>query len=40
MIALHTAFGKTDAVERYDKILEGLTSLRNAWADVAGMRDV
>ena len=40
MIALHTAFGKADAVERYDRIVEGLTSLRNAWADVAGMPEV
>lgn len=38
MIALHTAFGKPDAVERYDRILDGLTDLRNAWAETAGMQ--
>jgi flagellar protein FliS len=37
MIAMNTAFGKPDAVERYDKIIEGLKELRNAWAEVAGM---
>ncbi|RYE60120.1 MAG: hypothetical protein EOP20_03400 [Hyphomicrobiales bacterium] len=40
MVALHTAFGKPDAVARYDKIIEGLLSLRNAWAEVAGMPEV
>lgn len=37
MIAMNTAFGKPDAVERYDKIIEGLKDLRNAWAEIAGM---
>jgi flagellar protein FliS len=37
MVALHTSFGKRDAVERYTKIAEGLTELRDAWAALAGM---
>lgn len=37
MLAMHTSFGKPDAVERYGKIIEGLTQLRNAWAIIAGM---
>jgi flagellar protein FliS len=37
MIALHTAYGKKDAVARYRKIRSGLLELRNAWATVAGM---
>jgi|GEM_PF-1454118 len=36
MIALHTSFGKPDAVERYERIAAGLTELRNAWAEIAG----
>lgn len=40
MIALHTAFGKPDAAERYGKIALGLTELRNAWAEAAGMAPV
>jgi flagellar protein FliS len=40
MIALHTAFGKHDAAERYGKIIEGLAELRNAWAEMAGMEAV
>ena len=37
MIALHTSFGKPDAPARYTKIANGLTELRNAWAEMAGM---
>lgn len=37
MIALHTSFGKPDAPERYIKIANGLTELRNAWAEIAGV---
>lgn len=40
MIAMHTSFGKPDAVERYGRIMEGLTELRNTWAAVAGMAPV
>lgn len=40
MIAMHTSFGKPDAVERYGRILVGLTELRNTWAGVAGMAAV
>ena len=37
LVALHTAFGKPDAPERYLRIMTGLTELRNAWAETAGM---
>jgi flagellar secretion chaperone FliS len=37
MIAMHTSFGKPDAVERYGRIIAGLTELRNTWAEIAGM---
>jgi flagellar protein FliS len=40
MIALHTSFGKPDAPQRYEKIHGGLTELRNAWAETAGMSKV
>lgn len=40
MIALHGAFGKRDAERRYRRIIEGLIELRNAWAVVAGMRQI
>lgn len=40
MIALHTAFGKPDAAARYGRIALGLTELRNAWAEAAGMAPV
>jgi len=40
MIALHTAYGKKDAVARYHKIRSGLLELRNAWATVAGMAEL
>lgn len=40
MIALHTAYGKKDAVARYRKIRSGLLELRNAWATVAGMPEL
>ncbi|MDR3476224.1 MAG: flagellar protein FliS [Devosia sp.] len=36
MIALHTSFGKPDAVTRYRRIAGGLLELRNAWAEIAG----
>lgn len=36
MIALHTSFGKPDAVARYRRIAAGLRELRNAWAEIAG----
>lgn len=37
MIALHSAFGKPDAEQRYIRIADGLLELRNAWAEIAGM---
>lgn len=37
MIALHSAFGKPDAAQRYIRIADGLLELRNAWAEIAGM---
>jgi len=37
LVALHTAFGKPDAPERYLRIMAGLTELRNAWAETAGV---
>lgn len=37
MMALHFAFGKPDAPEKFGKIREGLATLRDAWADIAGM---
>ncbi|AVO45957.1 flagellar export chaperone FliS [Phreatobacter cathodiphilus] len=37
-IALHTAYGKPDAVARYRTIAAGLAELRDAWAQAAGMR--
>ncbi|WP_342361768.1 flagellar export chaperone FliS [Terrarubrum flagellatum] len=37
IVALHMAYGKPDAIARYQKIAEGLAELRDAWAIVAGM---
>jgi flagellar protein FliS len=39
-IALHTAYGRPDAVARYRKIALGLAELRDAWASAAGMRSL
>lgn len=39
LVALHTSFGKPDAVERYMRIATGLTELRNSWALVAGVAE-
>lgn len=39
-IALHTAYGKPDAVARYRTIAGGLAELRDAWAAAAGMRSL
>lgn len=40
MIALHTSYGKKDAVKRYRKIRAGLLELRNAWALSAGVAEL
>jgi len=40
MIALHSSYGKKDAVERFRKIRTGLLDLRNAWAQTAGMAEL
>jgi len=40
MIAMHTSFGKPDAVERYNRIMGGLIELRNAFAGIAGMAEI
>lgn len=40
MIALHTSYGKKDAVQRYRKIRSGLLELRNAWARTAGVAEL
>jgi len=40
LVALHTSFGKPDALERYARIAIGLTELRNSWALGAGMAEV
>lgn len=37
LLALHAAFGKKDARQRYERIRSGLVMLRNAWAEAAGM---
>jgi flagellar secretion chaperone FliS len=40
IVALHDGFGKPDMAERYDKLLAGLTELRNSWAQNAGLPEV
>lgn len=40
MIALHTSYGKKDAIQRYRKIRSGLLELRNAWARTAGVAEL
>lgn len=40
MIALHRAFGKPDALNRYIIVMEGLLNLRNAWANIAGIKEI
>jgi flagellar secretion chaperone FliS len=40
IMALHDGFGKPDMAERYDKLLAGLTELRNSWAQNAGLPEV
>lgn len=40
IMALHDGFGKPDMAERYDKLLAGLTELRNSWAQIAGLPEV
>lgn len=37
-IALHTSYGRPDALQRYKKLADGLAELRDAWAVAAGMR--
>ena len=37
ILALHGSFGKPDMVERYVKIIGGLSDLRASWAGVAGL---
>lgn len=37
LLALNAAFGKKDAVHRFAGIAAGLLSLRNAFAEIAGM---
>jgi flagellar protein FliS len=37
-VALHTAYGRPDAVARYQQLAAGLAELRDAWASAAGMR--
>jgi flagellar secretion chaperone FliS len=37
LLALNAAFGKKDAVPRFAGIASGLLSLRNAFAEIAGM---
>lgn len=37
-VALHTAYGRPDAVARYKAIAAGLAELRDSWAVAAGMR--
>lgn len=38
ILNLHLSYGKEDVVRRYNKLLEGLVELRDAWAFVAGER--
>lgn len=40
MIALHTSYGKKDAIQRYRRIRSGLLELRNAWARTAGVAEL
>lgn len=40
MIALHTSYGKKDAIQRYRNIRSGLLDLRNAWAQTAGVAEL
>lgn len=40
IMALHGGFGKPDMAARYGRLREGLTVLRNSWAQIAGMPEV
>lgn len=40
IVALHGGFGRPDMATRYGRLLEGLTELRNAWAQIAGLPEV
>ncbi len=40
IMALHGGFGRPDMAARYDRLLEGLVELRNAWAQVADMPEI
>lgn len=40
IMALHDGFGKPDMNSRYDILLEGLTELRNSWAQIAGVSEL
>ncbi|NJO54445.1 MAG: flagellar protein FliS [Bacteroidales bacterium] len=35
LLAMYLAMGKPDAIRRYQKLAEGLTELRDAWAQIA-----
>nr|WP_319483325.1 flagellar protein FliS [uncultured Cohaesibacter sp.] len=37
IFALHNAYGKDDAIERYAKLAGGILEFRNAWAEIARM---
>lgn len=40
IIAIHTAYGRPDAFARYGKIIRSLTTMRDAFADIAGLTTI
>nr|WP_319515388.1 flagellar protein FliS [uncultured Cohaesibacter sp.] len=38
IFALHNAYGKDNAIERYAKLASGILEFRNAWAEIARMQ--
>ena len=40
IMALNGGFGKPDMADRYDRLVEGLTELRNSWAQIAGVAEI
>ncbi len=38
IIAIHTAYGKADAPAQYARIASSLGTLRDSWAEIAGMQ--
>lgn len=38
IFALHSAYGKKDAIERFATVASGMLELRNAWAEISRMQ--